>query len=179
MVQHAQRVAAGAASRFLADLASHAREGGTDHWHAGGSFPDILHDLMREGHLTNEQYIAGSRLCHDLTRCHGTSCGLTARYGDQVEGGRSEGLPQPFRTDPDAFTRMDRVMSKLRDHERTVLQFCVMAREAKRGTLSDLGRQTTNYKTAKTTKAAATAQVRGLLQSLVELYRDYHITHPS
>lgn len=167
-----QHIAPSQAAEFLLELGVVAIEIGLDDWQAGGALPDVLKDLKREGHISDSLYVAGCRLAHDMTRCHGRSGGLVSRYCDQVDGGVSEGLPPQHATDFDAFQRMDSVLGHLRGHEREILAFCVLSRELQRGSLSDWGRQRSKYQSAKTAKAFATGQIRSMLQSLEELYRD-------
>lgn len=170
MTTHVESVKASAATMFIAQLASLSKDGGNEHLHAGGSFPDIILDMKREGHISDNVYVSGARFIHDLTRCHGTSAGLTSRYGDQVDAGRGERLPPRFATDVDAFARVDRVLAALWDHEREVLTFCVLSREAKRGALVDYGRQRSAFKTRQQTRAVAIGQICSLLRSIHEAY---------
>ena len=169
MSTHVHRIQASEASRFLATVTP------TEDWQAGGAFGDILEDLKREGHIRDELYIAGFRLIHDMTRCHGHSGGLIGSYDDNPKGGRHERLPAVHVPDMDAFSRMDRVLGGLRGHERELLSYCVKSRDLARGGISDWGRQRSKYSTAKTQRAWTVGQIRSLLESIFELYtRSYH-----
>lgn len=156
---------------FIADLSDVAEKVGNEDWQAGGNFVDILTDLKREGHIGDELYIAGCRLLHDMTRVHGASTGLTAKYDDKVDTGSQPSLPPRFAADLDAFTRMNSVLCQLRDHERAVLAFCILSRELQRGSMSDWGRQHSAYVTAKRAHSFAVGQIKSLLESLSEIYR--------
>lgn len=169
MSTHTNRAAV--AHQFLVELAGAACHAKSDDWQAGGSLADILHDLKREGHIGDTLYVDGCRLVHDLTRCHGSSVGLTARYGDQVDSGGSGYLPGMRQSDPDAFARVERVLSALRQHERRTLQHCILTRQQRRGGLAAWGRLRTAYRTEKTARAAGTGEVRALLETISELYR--------
>lgn len=169
MSTHQQRAAI--AERFLLDLAGKSRDGQGEDWQAGGALPDILHDLKREGHLSDTLYVDGCRLVHDLTRCHGTSAGLTGRYGEQVDMGRGDGMPRSWQTDPDAFARVERVLSSLRHHERRVLERCILARQMARGAMGEWGREMTAYSDRAQCKAAAVGIVVAMVRSISEAYR--------
>lgn len=166
MSTHQQRIKASEASRFMAGMPPN-----TEDWQAGGSFGDILTDLKREGHITPDLYIAGFRLIHDMTKCHGTSMGLTSQYGEQLDGSEPTRLPPHYIPDLDAFRRMDSVLGGLRQHERALLSYCVRSRDLPRGGLSDWGREYTGYETAKTARAATVGMIKAMLGSVYELYK--------
>ncbi len=156
-----------------------AKYGQMEDYQAGGALPELLIDLKREGHIDDRLYSAGSRLVLDMTRCHGTSAGLTAQYGDQVQGGRSEKLPSRFAVELDAFRRMDRVLGGLKQHERETLRQCVVSKELQRGNLSDMGRRNSRYATPKTARAFAVGQIKALLESVAEMYHMPRLYPPS
>lgn len=167
MSTHVDHVTASAASLFISSIAGQTGED----WQAGGAFRDIIEDLKREGHVSDDLYVAGCRLILDMTRCHGTSHGLVSRYGDQVDGGEPSRLPPRHLPDIDAFNRMDRILGSLRRHERELLTYCVTSRDHLRGGLTNWGKQRSRYTTAKTARAHAVGQVRALLESIFELYK--------
>lgn len=156
---------------WMSDLGEVAEKLGSEDWQAGGAFPDIVKDLKLDKHIGDRLYIAGCRLAHDMQAIHGTSAGLVSRYGEYVASGVSDRLPARFGTDGDAFKRMCVVLGHLREHERSLLQFCIVSRELDRGKLCDWGRQNSGYATSKTARAAATGQIRSLLESIEEIYR--------
>ena len=137
---------------------------------AGGSFPDVLNELHKEGHITATQYAAASRFVMDLQRSHGTSDGIVSQTQERVQTSLRERLAPPGGGDVDAFARMDKLLSQLRRHERLILEFLILRRELPRGSLCDLGRQLSRYQTNKTTRAAAVGRIGALLDSVVELY---------
>lgn len=163
----------------LVQVGLNAKYGELEDYQAGGALPELLIDLRREGHIDDRLYSAGSRLVLDMTRCHGTSAGLTAQYGDQVQGGRGEKLPGKFKTELDAFRRMDKVLGGLNAHEREVLRQCVVSKELQRGNLSDMGRRLSGYTTAKTARAFAVGRITALLESVAEMYQMPRYVPPS
>jgi len=166
-----QRLVVDDITERLVQVGLDAKYGKIEDYQAGGSLPDVLNDLKREGHIDDRLYIAGSRLVIDMTRCHGHSGSLVSKYGDQVQGGGSEYLPSRFKTDFEAFRRMDAVLNGLKEHERHTLRECVTAKEAQRGQLSDIGRRRSGYTTAKTARAFAVGQIKALLESVAEMYQ--------
>lgn len=155
---------------WMGAVSTMATQSGRDDWMAGGSFPDLLTDLKRQGHISDDLYIAGCRLVHDMTRFHGSSAGIVAQYGERTAKGDGSSERRNV-SDFDAFRRMDAILSAMRDHERKMLAFCVLSRELERGSLADWGRQQSSFKTRQQAKAVAVGQVKTLLQTISELYR--------
>jgi len=137
---------------------------------AGGSFPDVLAELHKEGHITDRQYGTACRFVADMQASHGTSDGIVSQTQERVQTSHRARTRPPGGGDPDAFARMDRLLCQLRSHERGVLEFLILRRELPRGSLCDLGRQLSRYQTNKTTRAAAVGRIGALLDSVVELY---------
>lgn len=142
-----------------------------EQWQAGGSFQDLIQTLLKEGHITDDLYVAGCRLVRDMQRSSGCSDGLIARYGAQVDCAKGDGGMLGASYDRDAFRRMETVLRGMRTHERMLFQSLALSRERARGSLADIGRQSSRYGTSKTAKAFAAGQVRSLLQTIHELYR--------
>lgn len=144
-----------------------------DDWEAGGSLPDLLEELYKGEHIdVRHLAVAGALVC-DMRQIHGSSGGLTARYGSQVDGGRSEGRPPRFGARPEAFDRMNRVLRGLRQHERELLKRCILNRELRRGGLAQWGREQSAYAHGDTARAFAVGQVKSMLETLGELYRSH------
>ena len=155
------------ATVFMVDLSGMARDVGSEDWAAGGALGEIIDDLRREGHLTDDLYAAGGRLVHDMTRCHGSSSAWgVGAYGERI--GRGDGVSR--RADFDAFQRMAAVLARLREHERTLLAFCILSRELERGKLADWGRKASSYKTRQQCKAFAVGQIRSMLETVADAY---------
>jgi hypothetical protein len=152
---------------FMGELNSIAGRPGYD-WQAGGALTDILTDLRREGHISDALMVSACRLVHDMTRMHGSSAGVSS-YSERLDSGVAPSK-RSCRSDPDAFARMDRALGLLRRHERQLLATCILAKENHRGTLTDWGRQHSQYKTPKTQKAMATGAMRSLLGTIHEIY---------
>lgn len=143
------------------------------HWEAGGSLGDILVDLHKEGHISNDQFVSACRFLEDLKNARGNSNGLVPVVEERVQTSIRARLFPAGGAANEAQNRMAGVLDQLRLHEREVLHFLIMKRELSRGTLTDFGRITSNYKTAKTMRAVAVGQVRSLLAAIAEIS-----THP-
>ena len=139
-------------------------------WMAGGAMGDVVDELHREGHVSDAHYVASCRLLEDMRRSHGTSDGIVGQVCERVQSSRRERLAPPGGGDPDAFARMTRLLDGLAGHERRLLNFLIVQRELARGSLSDLGRMSSGYKTNKTTRAFAVGRVMSLLASIHEVY---------
>jgi hypothetical protein len=161
------RTTARSTERFLGALGAGAS---SENWMAGGSFRDVLMELHKEGHISDVQYVTACRLVQDMQRAHGSSAGIVSQTQERVQTSLRSRTAPPGGGDPDAFARMDRLLSQLRGHERDVLAFLILKRELPRGSLSDLGRLLSRYQTNKTTRAAAVGRIGALLDSVVELY---------
>ena len=141
-------------------------------WQAGGGMADIIDGLHRDRHIPDRLLMAAGRLLWDMTRCHGSSAGLVMRMGDYVEAGGATdgGLPARFGADLDAFLRMERTLSRMRRHERELLAFLIRSNDRKMGGgLAEWGGRVSSYGTPKTARAAATGQVRAMLETVAEL----------
>lgn len=134
----------------------------------GGSFPDVISDLHSEGHISARGFRAAVLFLSDLRAAHGSSGGLVSQLSDKVQTGARELLWPPG--GPVGIAEFDRRVNRLRPHERQLLAFLVKHREHARGTLADLGRQISGYKTAKTMRAVVVGRVGALCDSLAELY---------
>lgn len=143
----------------------------TEDWQAGGHLGDFLRDIYKAGHLAPEEFVAGMSLLDDMQQVHGTSGGLTARYGDQVDNVQPERLPPRFGSRPDAYQRMQTALDSLRPHERDLLSHLVRGRELQRGKLSDWGRVRSGYSRPDAQAAFAVGQIKSMLASLGEIYR--------
>lgn len=142
----------------------------SEHWQAGGALGDVVVELQKEGHLTNEQVKCALSFLRDLRSAYGSSEGVVGVVCERVDSSTRSRLLPPGQPSNAAQARMSHVLRHLRQHERETLHFLIMRREIPRGGLSDLGRMHSGYKTQKGTRAAATGQVRALLASIVELY---------
>jgi hypothetical protein len=134
----------------------------------GGPLEDIFEDLRSEGHLTARQHLAGMLLLRDLQAAHGRSAGLVGSPSEKVQTGASERICPPGGLY--GIAEMDRRLNRLRPHERRLMSRLVTCREKARGSLPDLGRLLSGYKTAKTTRAVMVGRVGGLLDSVAEIW---------
>jgi hypothetical protein len=139
-------------------------------WEAGGSFGDVVMELHKERHISDTQCAIAIRFLEDLRGAYGDSKGLVQQPQVRVQTSHKAALYPAGGAANEAQARMSAVLHKLRDSEREVLHFLIMKRELPRGTLSDLGRLHSNYKTAKTLRAAAVGLVRALLAAIVDVY---------
>jgi hypothetical protein len=64
---------------------------------------------------------------------------------------------------------MDRLLSKLRGHERELLGYLIVKRELPRGSLADRGRVKSGFEHNRSARAFTTGQIVSLLDSVVEL----------
>lgn len=134
----------------------------------GGSLPDILSDLLDEGHLSPRLARAAMALIRDLQAPHGRSAGLVGSTAEKIQTGLREPLwPSGG---PRGIVAFDERINRLWQHERQWMAELVKSRESARGSLADLGRQRSGYKTAKTTRAVAVGMTVAFLHSLAEIY---------
>lgn len=131
---------------------------------------DVISDLHNEGHISPRQFRAVVCFLSDWQAYHGHSGGLVGQLAEKVQTAPREPLWPPG--GPVGIVEFDRRLNRLRPHERTLLRFLVTHREKARGTLSDLGRQISGYKTAKTTRAVVVGRVGALCDSLAEIYTE-------
>ncbi len=141
----------------------------TENWMAGGATEDVVDELRKEGHVTDRQYVAVRRFLDDMRKAHGSSGGIVPQYGERVQSSLRERMAPPGGGDPDAFVRMNRVLTGLREHERQLLGYLIVKRELPRGSLTDRGRMTSGYSNGKTARAFTTGQIRALFESIAEL----------
>jgi hypothetical protein len=139
-------------------------------WMAGGAMGDVVDELYKEGHVSDVEYVACCRFLDDLRRSHGTSDGIVSQVCERVQTSRRERLAPPGGGDPDAFARVTRFLDGLPQHQRAWINFLIVKREVARGSLSDLGRIFSGYKTNKTTRAFATGRVTAIVASIAESY---------
>jgi len=159
--QHAQAIDA-----FFFQLGEGAA---TPDWMAGGSFGDVVLELRREGHVSDAQYGAAARLLRAMRSIHGTSGGIVPEIQERVQTSIRQCLYPPGGGDPDAFAFMDRLLSRLRGHERELLGYLIVRRELPRGSLADRGRVKSAYEHNRSARAFTTGQIVSLLDSVVEL----------
>lgn len=136
---------------------------------AGGAAGDIVSELHKEGHISDHAYVVFCRFLHDLRMCHGTSDGIVGQLSERVQSSTRARLAPPGGGDPDSYARVRKVFDGLFDHERRLFGYLVTQRERAFNSLSDFGRQTSNYKTNKTTRAYTVGRVNGLVASIAEL----------
>lgn len=143
----------------------------SEDWMAGGCLGDVLVELRKEGHISDQQYALACCLLRDMRKAHGNSNGIVASFmQERVQTSTRNRDRPPGGGDPDAFRRMDAVLHGLRRHERDVLAYLICRRELPRGSLSELGRGRSAYKTQKTMRAAAVGRIGALLDSIAEVY---------
>ncbi len=136
---------------------------------AGGAFGDIVCEMQREGHVPSAHLASAYKLLRDMRAAHGASAGIVPLYGERVQASLRSRERPPGGGDPDAFARMRRVLDGLSEHERALLGWLIVSKELPRGSLSDLGRMHSGYKTARTTRAYAVGRIASLLASIHEL----------
>ena len=142
----------------------------TENWMAGGSMGDVVAILRREGHLSDMQYAAAARLLRAMRRAHGSSGGIVGELQERVQTSIRERIAPPGGGDPDAFALVDRVLSKLRRHERELLGHLIVMRELPRGgSLADRGRARSGFEHTRSARACTTGQIVSLLDTVVEL----------
>jgi hypothetical protein len=129
---------------------------------------DVLDDLAAEGHLSTRQYRAVVLFLADLRAYHGRSDGLVGQTTEKVDSALREQICPPG--GPRGIVELDNRLNRLRPHERRTMRDLVICREKPRGTLSDLGRLLSGYKTAKTTRAVMVGRIGALLDTLAEEY---------
>jgi hypothetical protein len=139
-------------------------------WMAGGAMGDVVEELHKEGHVSDAEYVACCRFLEDMRRSHGTSDGIVSQVCERVQTSRRERLAPPGGGDPDAFARVTQLLNGLPHHQRTWMNSLILKREAVRGSLSDLGRIASAYKTNKTTRAFAVGRITAIFASIAEQY---------
>lgn len=137
---------------------------------AGGALGDVFDELHREGHISDGDYVACCRFLDDLRRSHGNSDGIVGQVCERVQTSTRERLAPPGGGDVDAFARVTRLLDSLPDHQRKWIGSLIVKREVARGSLSDLGRITSAYKTNKTTRAFAVGRITAISASIAERY---------
>ena len=146
-----------------------------EHWQAGGAFGDVVAELVKEGHIPQSLAAAAHRLLMDFRGAYGSSEGIVSQVTERVQSSvRMRDRPPGYPANS-CQERMSYVLRHLRAHERETLHWLVMKRELPRGSLADLGRVTSAYKTQKTARAAATGQVRALLATICELHEQAQV----
>jgi hypothetical protein len=155
---------------------------------AGGAAGDIISELRKEGHISDWAFVTFHRFLHDLRCCHGTSDGIVGQLAERVQTSTRSRLAPPGGGDPDAYARVRRVLDRMLDHERQLFGYLVKQRELARGSLSDFGKQTSGYRTNKTSRAYSVGRISGLVATVAELwsgqdavggmaYRHRHMAH--
>lgn len=139
-------------------------------WMAGGAMGDVVDELYKEGHVSDLEYVACCRFLDDMRRSHGTSDGIVGQVCERVQTSTRERLAPPGGGDPDAFARVTRLLNSLPTHQRAWISSLIVKREVARGSLSDLGRIFSGYKTNKTTRAFAVGRVTAIVASIAEAY---------
>lgn len=134
----------------------------------GGSMGELISELHSEGHVNPRQFRAVVALLSDLRAYHGDSGGLVGYPTEKVQTGASERIWPPG--GPPGIVELGNRLNRLRPHERHLMRRLVVGKEMARGTLADLGRLSSGYKTAKTRKAVAVGRICAFLDTLVEIY---------
>lgn len=132
---------------------------------------DVISDLHQEGHVSPKQFRAAVSFLNDLHAWHGGSGGLVlGDIDDRVQMSHEGRLWPPGGSYSAALGAFDARLKLLRPHERHLMRRLVVGKEMARGTLADLGRLSSGYKTAKTRKAVAVGRICAFLDTLVEIY---------
>lgn len=129
---------------------------------------DVLDSLREDGHLSDRRYKAGMLFLADLQAAHGSSDGLVGQTAEKVDNGVRERLRPPG--GPSGIAALDQRLNRLRKHERELMGWLVQHKERNRGSLADLGRVDSGYRTVKTGRAYAAGRVASLLDTLAEEY---------
>jgi hypothetical protein len=135
---------------------------------AGGAFGDVIEELWKEGHIPQEHYMSARRFLHDMRRFHGHSHGVV-QYGERVQSSYTDRLPA-LGGSSEAFRRVQKLLDGLYAHDRGLFNYLVRKKELARGSLSDLGRMWSGYKTNKTTRAYMAGRVASLIATMHENY---------
>ncbi len=137
----------------------------------GGAMGDMISDLHGEGHISARQLRAALAFLNDLHAWHGSSEGLVmGDMQDRVQLCRGARLWPPGGSSSASLAALDARLNRLRGHERRLMASLVKCRELARGSLSDLGRQLSGYKTARTTRAVMVGRIGALLDTLADEY---------
>ena len=131
---------------------------------------DVFDDLREEGHITSRQHLTAMLFLRDLQASHGSSGGLVGDTTPRVQTGLQQRLAPPDGHGHYALARLDNRLHRLRSHERRLMGALVKVREQARGSLSDLGRMASGYKTSRTTRAVMVGRIGALLDTLAEEY---------
>lgn len=132
---------------------------------------DVFDEMRDEGHLSFRQHLAAMAFLADLQASHGSSAGLVGDMSPRVQVGLRAPLAPPAGQGGVELVKLDeRLGKKLRPHERRLMGALVMCREKARGTLADLGRLASGYKTSRTTRAVMVGRIGALLDTLAEEY---------
>jgi hypothetical protein len=129
---------------------------------------DVLDSLREDGHLSERRYKAGVLFLADLQAVHGSSDGLVGQTSEKVDTGVRERMRPPG--GPCGIVALDQRLNRLRKHERELMGWLVQHKERNRGSLADLGRVDSGYRTAKTGRAYAAGRIASLLDTLAEEY---------
>jgi hypothetical protein len=131
---------------------------------------DVFDDMRDEGHLSARQHLTAMLLLRDLRAHHGTSAGLVGDISPRVQMCAQARLAPPDGRGGVELGKLDVRLARLRSHERRLMGSLVMCREKARGTLADLGRMASGYKTSRTTRAVMVGRIGALLDTLAEEY---------
>ena len=128
--------------------------------------PDVVADLVLEGHLQPRLQRAAQLFLVALQASHGSSGGLVMSTRDKIDVSRRPSYGPP--PGGGSIALMERLLKGLHHHERELLKHLVTAREKPRGALSDYGKGRSAYASQRTAHAFAVGRLTGLLETLAE-----------